>query len=136
MDAGTKCLFHVLGHLKRSNASYNAFIGRILDTVGQGQLFLEILVGLIVLNLTHEVEFLKKHEHCNPQDSKNDENSNCDQQHVECVENEASKSSHVGSNCLFVDVFVAKAIKFSESKREKEITSTINFSAQNEMFNM
>ena len=95
--------------------------------MGQGYLFLEILVGLIVLNLTHEVEFFEKHEHYDLQDLKNDENPNDEKQHVECVENEASKGSHVGSDCLFVNVFVAKAIKFSESKREKEIKSTKNF---------
>ena len=82
---------------------------------------------MIVLDLTNEVEFLKKREHCHPQDFNNDENSNYDQQHVECVENEAPKSSHVGSDCLFVDVFVAKAIKFGESKREQEMISTRNF---------
>ena len=80
-----------------------------------------------MLDLTYEVEFLKKREHCNPQDLNNDENSNYGQQHVECVKNEAPKSSHVGSNCLFVDVFVAKAIKFGESKRKNEITSSRSF---------
>lgn len=76
---------------------------------------------MIVFDLAHEVQFLEKQEHYNPQDPKNYENPNYDQQHVKCVQDEASEGSHVGSNCLFVDFFVANAIEFGESERQKKI---------------